>query len=228
LPPNLIHFFGPDGGGKSTQADLLAVRLMSKEIKVRKYWTRSPHTLAYILWRLSIKIGFFRTVSNVSGAYIKIPSVQKNRVLSELWAILELVSVIPLIIRAHLYLLCGYTLIAERYILDTIAFVAFSINDSSFSQSYLAKLFRALIPTKTKFIFIDADYETISKRRAHYLASAKVWNASIKTELEPREFIDFQRATYKALARTTNALIICTAKHSKQETFNLIVKYLSI
>lgn len=235
LSPIIIHFFGPDGAGKSTQADLLLVHLMRKNVKVRKYWTRSPHTLAYVLWELSLKIGFFRTVSNASGAYIKVPAVHRNHLLGRLWSLIELMSILPLIVRAQFYLLSGFTLIAERYVLDTIAFVAFSIDDLSFLKSPLLRLFTALIPVKTKFVFIDADYDTIYQRRVHFLSrnantnrATKLGGSSIKTELEPREFIDFQRAVYKSLARTEMALVVNTAEHSQQETFNLVLNYVDL
>jgi thymidylate kinase len=227
VPPTMIHLFGPDGAGKSTQAYLLTAKLTSKNVQVRKYWTRSPHTLAYLLWELAMKIGFYETISGASGSFIKVPCVRRNRVLGRFWSLIELISVLPLAIRAKLYLFCGYTLVAERYIVDTIAFVSFSINDTTFPQSPMAKLFMKLIPKNTRFIFIDADYNTIRQRRAATLS----WGASassIKTEMEPQAFIDFQRAVYKRLAIDTNALVVNTAEHSQQDTFNLIAAYLHL
>jgi len=234
LPPILIHFFGPDGAGKSTQVNLLVSDFLSKRIKVRKYWIRSPHTLAYVLWRISLKIGFFRIVSSASGDFIKVPAVHRNHMLGRLWSLIELVSVLPLVVRAQFYLLSGYTLIAERYVLDTIAFVAFSINDANFLQSPISRMFLALIPAKTKFILIDADYDTIFKRRALFLSNEIQFKKElgkhgtpIKTELEPRKFIDFQRTLYTSLARVNNALVINTSKHSLKETSDIILDYLN-
>ncbi|MCW4009504.1 MAG: (d)CMP kinase [Candidatus Bathyarchaeota archaeon] len=233
MSPFFVHFFGPDGSGKSTQADLLTAYLKTKNVKTRKYWLRSPHTLAFLLWELSIKVGFLRVVSNASGAYIKIPAVNRSRIVSQVWALIELISVAPLVVRAQLYLLSGYTLVAERYLLDTIAFVAFSIGDKSFPHGQIAKLFLALIPAGTKFVFIDADYDTITQRRARFLEqkpvsenTVEVKVSSIKTELEPREFIDFQREIYRTLAQEKKALIVDTSRHSQEEAFNMILAYL--
>lgn len=234
MSPILIHFFGPDGAGKSTQVDLLVRDFLSRRMKVRRYWIRSPHTLAYLLWKVSLKIGFYRTVSSASGAFIKVPAVHQNHMLGRLWSLIELVSILPLVVRAQLYLLSGYTLIAERYVLDTIALVAFSINDAHFLQSPISRIFLALIPAKTKFILVDADYDTIAKRRALFLSSEtrpkeKLRNhsISIKTELEPQKFIDFQRTLYTSLAEASNALVINTSRRSLKETFNMISDYLN-
>ncbi len=230
-----MHFFGPDGSGKSSQVNLLLQRYLNRNVKARKYWIRSPHTLAYLLWEVALKVGFFRTISNKSGSYIKVPCVNRSWLMGRLWALVEWVSVLPFVVRADLYLLCGYTLIAERYLIDTLTFVAFSIDDPKFAQSPLAKLYLALIPKKTRFIFIDADYQTIYKRKSIFVnltnpqdASNMAVGTSIKSELEPQAFIDFQRAIYQSIAKTTHALTINTAENSMQQTSRLIQQHLGL
>jgi hypothetical protein len=68
---------------------------------------------------------FYRCVENVFGVQVKIPAVQRSNFLKEFWSIVEFLSVLPLIARGKLYLLRGYTLIAERYVFDTITTTAF-------------------------------------------------------------------------------------------------------
>ena len=136
--------------------------------------------------------------------------------------------------RSYLYLLSGYTLIAERYVLDTMTTVAYSIDDAAFLQSPLSKLFMILIPKRTKFIFIDADYDTVFKRRAPLLEngkflakSEKVYGSIPRSAVEPQDFIDFQRQMYCTLAKSTNALSINSSQHSIKETFDIIMRYLT-
>jgi len=232
--PSMIHFFGPDGAGKSTQTNILLKKIRRENAKVKMCWVRSPHTLAFILWRLMVKIGFYRTIYNSLGASFKYPAVDRSKVLRLFWAFLEFVSVLPIIIRVRFWLLKGYKLIAERYILDTVTTIAYFINDLNFLKSRIARLLFYFIPKDTVFIFLDSNYETIFHRRAGLFevqntnAQGKVYGLAPKGVVEPRNFIEFQRTAYKALARHFNSLEIDTSTSSIRETSNLISAYLAL
>jgi thymidylate kinase len=231
--PVMIHFFGPDGAGKSTQANILLKKISKENAKVKMCWVRSPHTLAFILWRFMVKIGFYRTVINPLGASFKYPAVDRNKVLRLFWAFLEFVSVLPIIIRVRFWLFKGYMLIAERYILDTVTTIAYFINDLNFLKSRIARLLFYFIPKNTLFIFLDSNYEIIFHRRAGLFnvknsnAQGRAYGLVPAGTVEPRNFIEFQRAAYKVLARHFNALEIDTSTSSINETSNLIFAYLA-
>src|SRR4030042_3115690 len=123
--PSLVHFFGPDGSCKTTHVEILINAFRKEEPRVKKIWLRSPHTLAFLLWRLFVKIGFYRTVSNPFGDFIKLPAVNHKKSLRTIWALTEFFSVLPLIIRIKFSMLRGYKCVAERYILDTTTTVAY-------------------------------------------------------------------------------------------------------
>lgn len=67
LPARFVHFFDPDGSGKSTQVNLLVDYYLNRGIKVRKFWLRSPHTFAYLLWRFLVLIVFTVVLKMYSG-----------------------------------------------------------------------------------------------------------------------------------------------------------------
>lgn len=113
--PKLIHFFGPDGSGKTTHVDILIRKLLQQEPNIRKCWVRSPHTFAFLLWRLFILIGFYRVIRNPFGYEVKLPLINRSRRLRFFWAITEFLSVLPLIIRINFAISRGYKFIAERY-----------------------------------------------------------------------------------------------------------------
>jgi thymidylate kinase len=240
--PKLIHFFGPDGSGKTTQAALLMDFMNKKGIRVCKLWVRSPHTVAYLLWKWLVKIGFYRIIRNEFNTETKIPAVNRNRLLQHWWSIVEFLSVLPHIFRAKILIYRGYTLIADRYILDTITSIAFFINDTNFLKGPLARLLIRFISKGSVLIFIDADFETILRRRVNVCLgyARKTQNSNINSKrqqiygtvyhglVEPREFIDFQRNAYRLLARSLKAHKIYSPHVSVEKTFKSIVELLKL
>lgn len=214
LSTRFVHFFGPDGAGKSVQAEVLVKVLNQKGFKTRKLWLRAHHTIAFVLWKMLILIGFYRAVPSPNGIR-KIPAVHHDRFLRLFWSIVEFVSVLPILLRIRLLLLRGYMLVAERYILDTITAVSFVLRDHEFGRSWVSRTLLRFIPSNTVFIFLDADYETLRQR--------KVQSNSLE---ESRDYINFQRSMYEAFAIGFDALKIDTSKTSIEETSRIILHYL--
>jgi energy-coupling factor transporter ATP-binding protein EcfA2 len=207
----IIAFFGPDGSGKSTYAELLANHLQSHGMKVRKVWMRSPHTFAFLLSRFLVKIGFYRLVLNPFGEGKKIPAVHVNRKFRLFWSITELVSVIPVVIlRVYIPLLLGYVVVAERCIVDTIVNIAYYTNDASFLQSRTVRLLLNLFPRKALLIHLDSDYLTLMKRRGR--------------TVEAYSLINFQRNCYRAIEKLLNAAYVNTSNHDVNQTSKLIIR----
>lgn len=231
--PLVIAFFGPDGAGKSTQARLMTNYLRSKGFKVRKAWVRSPHTFAFLLWKLFMRLNLRRSQGDMR---IEMPSRPAAPYVSEdsygiispitmeppflngslsrrIWSMIEFVSVLPvLILQVYMPLFLGYIVVAERYVIDTIATVAYFVGSEEFVESRLAELLMRFIPKGMAFIFLDADYKTIVERRGD-MAGAP-------------DYTDFHRRIYCKLAPVVNALRIDTSKLSVEQSFALISRYL--
>jgi hypothetical protein len=229
----LIHFFGPDGSGKSTQADILVDFLNQQGFRAKKCWVRAPHTLAFVLWRVFVGIGFYRVTTNPFGIAVKLPAVDRNGSLRRFWSIIEFLGVLPILFRVHFSLLRGYKLVAERYVLDTITTVAYFINDIHFLGGTISRALLHFIPRNTLFVFLDADYETIYHRRAPLFGTREQigkqqgsYGLVPESSIEPRDFIEFQRVAYSILSKTFNALVIDTSKTSIKDTSDMVLRYL--
>lgn len=235
-PLRLIHFFGPDGSGKSTQVEILINLLRSQGVDARKCWVRAHHTIAYILWRLFVKIGFYREVRNAFGVATKIPAVNRNKLLGFFWSIAELIGVFPHLLKVYYYLWRGRTLVAERFILDTITTIAYFLDDLNFLKSCFSRLLMRLIPNDTVFIFLDADYEIIFNRRAplykmrqqNLKVRRKEYGAIPDSSVEPMIFINFQRIAYRNLSKLFDTLYIDTSQNSIEQTSKIILKHLGL
>jgi len=233
--PRFIHFFGPDGSGKTTQVKILVDFLQKKGVRVKKCWVRSPHTIAFVLWMILVKIGFYRVVLNPFDVPTKLPAIDRTRALRSFWTIVEFLGVLPIIWRVHISILNGYRIVAERFVLDTIVTVAYFIDDFNFLRGSISRLLLRCIPKNTVFVFLDADYHTIYRRRAPLfgkkasLEGRRRNYGDIPTSaVEPQVFIEFQRTAYKILAKSFDSLAIDTSKHSVEETSKMILRYLEI
>jgi len=186
---------------------------------------------------LFVKIGFYRVVYNAFGVAVKLPAVDRNRLLRSFWSIVELVGVLPKILLTYVSMLRGYRLVAERYILDTVTTVAYFVNDINSLRSTTSRVLLRFIPKNSVFIFLDSDYQTIFNRRAPFShtsgeeipSSRERKNGFLhKSYVEPRDFIEFQRAAYKILAKTFDAFVIDTSQLSIEETSSLILQHVGL
>jgi thymidylate kinase len=211
----MVHFFGPDGAGKTTQVAKLAAHVEKQGAKVHKTWVRSPHSLAFVATMLLYRLGLRERFYNPFGHMIVArPRVDQNRVSKFLWVVLELVSVMPVVLReAAIPAVRGRALIAERYLLDSVATIGFFLHDESFVDSWAARFLYQLIPRDTLLVYLDADYPAILQRRGE--------------RAEPEEFIAFQRRVYGILAARMRALVVYTPDHTIEQTHAIICSALA-
>lgn len=228
--PRVIAFFGPDGAGKSTQAILMVDYLKSKGFKVKRAWVRSVHTFAYLLWMLFYKLNLYRGDSRIPvrmrfrfavsylnessyGAVTPItmsPPILKGSISRFVWSVIEILSIIPVVIlQVYLPLLLNRVVVAERFVVDSVASIAYFLNDEDFAGSWRAKFLLRLVPRDTVFVFVDANYEEILARRDELAGS--------------REYTDFHRRLYRRLAREVGAFRVDTSRNSIREAHQKIL-----
>ena len=196
-PPKVVILFGADGVGKTTQVKLLTGEYRRRGFKNVVCWLRSRHSLAFLLSKLLLFLGWSHVV------YEKDLTFMDSRKLSSkgLWSLIEFISLIPIILIRFFYpRFKGEVVIAERYVPDTIVFNRFFIGKEF--QPYSEILLR-MIPPGSLLIHLDACQKELFTRRE------QDW---------PKAFIEYQLKQYRLLARQLGAVSINTSVKSVQET----------
>jgi len=212
---HIISIFGPDGAGKTTHARLLAYKLKRKGFKVKHVWIKNNHTLAYIMLKFLEKISPQSVLRLPTNAIITHILAYSNSISRTIWSWLELISVITkLIINVYIPRLFGYTIIADRYLPDTIIHMTIATKSLEILQSIPVKtLLKILAKDKTKLIMLDSSYKTIKNRRNNIC--------------EPRQLIEIQRLLYKKIAKILNVPIEKTDNKNIAETHLNIIRILT-
>jgi len=210
--PRAIIFFGPDGAGKSTQTSLLMRYLISHRRHPWRTWIRGRHSVAFVFANLLAKLGYCQIVE-VSGG--KIRKVFDPRLLPKLrpiWGLIEFVSVLPwIVLRVYLPSVMGYTIVAERYVIDTLVYLGYWLG-YDFLKSFLARILWRFIPEDSVIIHLYAETKKLLER-------------SLDDEATP-DFICFQQKVYLELARKLGAVSINTSQFDVKETYQQILNVL--
>jgi hypothetical protein len=102
----------------------------------------------------------------------------------------------------------GRILIAERFLVDSVVSIAYTLNDEKFYPSFMAELMLRLIPKNSLLVHLDTDYEEILERRG--------------SMADPQDFANFQRLLYNRLSRILGAISIDTSQQSIEHTAEII------
>ena len=214
--PSSIIFFGPDAVGKSTQVRLLTRYLESHKCRTFRVWIRGNHSLAFLLAKFFVSLGYYRTVTVPSGVTYKLFNPSLLPKLRHALGFIEFLSILPLIIlKFWLPKILGYTIIAERYVVDTVVYLSYVLG-YDILQSKLAKVLLCFIPKDSVLIHFDAETEVLLKRLKR-----------IRYDVATQDYIMFQQRSYDTLSKALNAKTIDTSVYDKNETFDRIVELLT-
>ena len=211
--PEIIIFFGPDGAGKTTQVKLLIKYLSSHKCRPWWTWIRGRHSLAFVLALLFTRLGYYQMVEAAPGKKHKVFDPRLLPKLRSMWGVIEFASVLPWIfLRVYLPKFLGYTVVAERYVIDTVTYLGYWLGQDVF-ESFLAKALLRFIPRGSVMIHLYAETEMLFKR---------IFDDDVTSD-----FIEFQQKVYPMLARSLGAVTINTSKLDVNETFKRILEVLN-
>jgi len=157
----MIYFFGPDGTGKTTHAELTSQYLRKMGYKTWRASVKQHHTLSYLLLKL-LSGGKY---GGQAISYYGFGDGLKQKIKTP-WKILELLSLFPAILyRVLLPLLLGYTVICDRYVLDTLVSLSYFLDGQKLISSIFANLLTSMIPKDSVLFYMNADTKVILQRK---------------------------------------------------------------
>ncbi len=180
----MIYFFGPDGTGKTTHAELVWIYLRKKGYRAWRTSIKQHHTFSHLLLNL---ISAHKNPNGQAISYYGFSSELKQRIKTP-WKILELISLLPAIIyRVFLPSLLGYIVICDRYVLDTLVALSYFLNEPKLISTTCARSLVKLIPKGSLLIYLNADTSVILQRK--------------RDEPLTAQLIEYYKKAYDALMR---------------------------
>ena len=132
--------------------------------------------------------------------------ILRNNISKSIWLYIEFISIIPkLLVVLTKLKFSRRVLIAERYLLDTIVtIITYFVKDirylCSLPMRFLLLLsFKYSVNKKTVFIYLDANEETIIKRRLLRLSSTDKHLLNPLSRKRVKRYISIQRKLYSTL-----------------------------
>jgi len=212
-----IIFFGPDSAGKSTQVRLLIRYLTSGKNRVARVWLRGRHSVAFVLSKFFVDLGYYRTLKVPSGVTYRVfdPSLLPG--LKRVWGLVEFASVLPwIILKVYFRRALGYTIVAERYVVDTVAYLDYWL-DSDFLKSVTARALLGFIPRGSTLIHLTAETQVLIERLK-----------KVRYDTATLDFIVYQQKAYHVLSKALKTTTIDTSNTNIEATFQLVKEALGI
>ncbi len=209
----IIAFTGPDGAGKTTQARLLQRYLHAKGQRISYVRLRSHHLIAYLVLMIFRCTGIVSDISSPRITDYRIREIAGRKSLRYILILIETFSaLIWLFVNVKLKEKVGYTIIAERYVIDFLVSLQVSLsflNDRRLCMIILKIMSRFV--NKSINIYLYGDNDELLKRK--------------KNELLSHIYLSYLKVMYLLFLRLLNTdfVSINTTKRSIVLTFKELI-----
>ena len=181
-------------------------------------WIRANHILAFVLSRFFIKMGYYRIepgpprkVVVDGGRAFHVATLPSTERVSP-W--IEVLSLVPIVLgRVFIPLLLGYAVIAERYVIDSVVTIAYTLGNNDFLHSTLCRVLLRMIPDDALLIYLRAEYSKILDRRGE--------------DGRGPAFIEHQVREYDRVAAAMQCPVISTDNRSISDSQRLLRELIS-
>jgi len=165
LKGRLICLSGIDGTGKTTIAMRLKEELTSSGIKCKYVWFRNARFLCLPFLALCYLTGFAESVKIDENRRVGVYHFYKNRLITHLWIWISILDILSSSLwKVYLPLKRGYTVIADRYILDALVDLMCDTKINNL-EALPFKFLLALLPREAVTFIFDANVEEAFKRK---------------------------------------------------------------
>lgn len=164
-PGSLVCFCGIDGSGKSTHADSLRAVLGECEIETRRVWMRGGYS-PLVTWLKARLRGASAAVPEVGDAQGKL-RVYRQPGTRWLWGwLVAIEQIVQAVFAVRVQRWLGRTLVAERYVPDTLADLSERFGDDAFPASLAGRAMRRLCPRPDAIVFLDVPGDVAFARKS--------------------------------------------------------------
>ena len=199
---SVLAFSGPDGSGKTSCANFMAILFSRNGYNVRRVWIKNTHSIAFLLTAFLGKLSPNRVIRSTSGTFVTNSMARYMK----MWLWIELAGILLkiLCIKAYSFMLKlgarKSILIADRYLLDSMVHITMSLmlsrNGNSLplklcdlANSLPFKILRSFLLRSTLTIFLDGEIPVLLKRNI------------MAGKADPYRYMVLQRHLYKELVR---------------------------
>jgi len=163
--PQLICLIGPDGVGKSTFIKEIMASVTARGGKAKQVWLRFPQFLSVpllVYCRLTGLSYYFQRNNVKYGVW----EMWRSNWVSKLFPWLQLIDMtLYLIFKIYLPLWCGWTVVCDRFVHDTLIDIMVGIDNDQLHTQWVGQLFLKLVPAYAKVVCMDSSSEVTFKRR---------------------------------------------------------------
>ncbi|MGI6078572.1 MAG: hypothetical protein ACOYCB_10520 [Fastidiosipilaceae bacterium] len=163
----LICIIGPDGTGKTTQANLLVDYLRQQGTDCGYKWLRFHHFFSLPVLAVARLMGLSRVETLESGKKIGYHEFHRSRLFSTVYPyVLFIDTLLFMTLKVTIPIkLFGKTIVCDRFIYDTLVDLMISTKNSDILYSGVARRYVAIIPKNCLVMAFSGDEETLRSRR---------------------------------------------------------------
>jgi thymidylate kinase len=162
----VVCLVGPDGVGKTTQAQLLAKTLRRRGLRVKHVWLRFSHIFSLPVLALAKMLSLSEQVTYDDGSRVGYHSFQKSASVSIAYEAARVVDFwFAYLFKVKLWARLGWVVICDRFYPDVVADLRLSTGGPNRLAVSVWHKLRETMPEPSEVFLLQVPFETLRGRR---------------------------------------------------------------